>query len=168
MSLLPFSTRFKWKHMGEITFVREISTEFLYRHRCVLLGSRSKLLSHTYWSIVLAPIYFSKLLKRLFEGRGETGKICLRPSNMVWLFIEIYWSVGEAIFIVISPICFQMKIKMIHEKDLKQNILWHCPFKLQYITDTAVWQYTSILMYVCNQLENQLIVRKTAHKTSQI
>jgi hypothetical protein len=37
LSLLPFSTRLRWKHMGEILFIGEISTKFLYGLCCFQL-----------------------------------------------------------------------------------------------------------------------------------
>jgi len=48
-------------------------------------------------SIVLAPMYFSKLIKKTIRGPRRNSKICLRPPKMAGLFTEIYWSVGEII-----------------------------------------------------------------------
>ena len=62
LSLLPFPTRLRWKHIVEITFIGKIFTKLLCGPRCF------------YGSIVLAQYVFFKISKRLFEGRRETVK----------------------------------------------------------------------------------------------
>jgi hypothetical protein len=68
-------------------------------------------------------MWFSKLLKD-YSRAEEKSKIIPRPSNMVYLFLEICWSVVEVILksyrrlfnvilkkypiSYISPICFQL------------------------------------------------------------
>ncbi len=69
-----------------------LSTEFLCGPRCVLLVH----CVNPYWPIVLALMYFSKLLKGHSRPR-RNSKIWLQHSNMASLFIEIYWSVCETI-----------------------------------------------------------------------
>ncbi len=72
-------------HMGEVTYIGETSTKFLCGPRRFLsfhwLSSRFLLVHCS------SPnIFFFKISKRLFKKI----KICLRPSNMFYLFIEIY------------------------------------------------------------------------------
>jgi hypothetical protein len=47
-------------------------------------------------SISLAPM-FIKIARRLFKGRSEKEKNVAAALEMFSLFIEIYWSVVEAI-----------------------------------------------------------------------
>ncbi len=75
MSSLLIPMRFRWKHNGEIKFIGEISSKFLYGPRCFLLVYWQNswfLLVHCF-----APVCFSKLLdKRLVED-CEKYNFCL-------------------------------------------------------------------------------------------
>jgi hypothetical protein len=66
MSSLPFPTRFRWKHMEEITYIGETSTKFLHcPHRLLLVPWINS------WFILVlisSSNMFSKIAKRLFKG----------------------------------------------------------------------------------------------------
>ncbi len=89
--MILFPTFLRWQRIGEITFIGEIPTKFLCGP-CFLLVQ---------WlnCRFLLLLYSFQNPKRLFEGYREIGsKICPRPSNMFYLFMEIYSTVGENIF----------------------------------------------------------------------
>jgi hypothetical protein len=67
-----------------------MSAEFLF-------SPRSFLLVHcdSCWSIVL--VFFKMLREETIYGLWRSSKICLRPSNMASLFIELYCNEGETI-----------------------------------------------------------------------
>jgi hypothetical protein len=53
-----------------------------------------------YLSIVLSPIVLKNCLK-IIQGPRRKNKICPRHSNLFCLFIEIQWSVAEALLMKI-------------------------------------------------------------------
>ncbi len=53
----------------------------------------------SYWSIILTQMYFSKLL-RPFEDNRKTITF-VAGSNMPCLFIEVFWNIGAALFIIV-------------------------------------------------------------------
>ncbi len=79
-------TWFRWKPIGKIIFIREISIEFLCGPRCFLLVNWQNS-----WSIVLAPICFTKLLKN-YWGSWRNEEIFRCPSNMYCKITESRWS----------------------------------------------------------------------------
>jgi hypothetical protein len=106
---------------GEVTIIGDISKEFLCSPRCFLLVH-----CVNSWFLLVycssSRVFFK--IWRPFEDRGETEKKFLRPSNFSCLFIDIYWSVGEAILkwywrelycdlntfltVIMSPRCFHL------------------------------------------------------------
>ncbi len=120
MSSLPFPTHIMLKHIGELTFIGDISIEFLCGPLCFLF-----VYCVNSWFIMVycsSSNVFFKIAKKTIRDPRRSSKTCLRPSNTACLFIEIYWSVGEAIvleriklrfkktspIISFSPKCFHL------------------------------------------------------------
>ncbi len=82
MSSLPFPTRIRWKHIGEITFIGDVSTKFF------LSGPHCFLLVHfvNSWFLLVhssSSNAFFKIAKRPFEDCGEIIKFgLLVPRNL--------------------------------------------------------------------------------------
>ncbi len=58
MSSLPFPMRFRWKQMGEITFIGETSPEFSLRSSSLPICSLAEILIPTYWSSCYKKVKF--------------------------------------------------------------------------------------------------------------
>ncbi len=121
VAILPFSTRFRWKHIGEITYIREIHVSYKYLLRPLSFPIES--LDKLFIPIVHSSSsnMFLKIAKRLFEGRGETVNFStaleyawLVHRNLLewsWGHFEIVWRVlnvilTKSLIIIISLICF--------------------------------------------------------------
>ncbi len=89
MSSLSIPTRFRWKDIGGITFIGDNSLEFLSGPRCFQLFHSVN--SWFLLFIVLAPIYFFQNYEKTFWKPRRNSKIPSRPSDMVFLFINVYW-----------------------------------------------------------------------------
>ncbi len=86
----------RWKHIGEITFIGEIS----FAASLFPIGSVAELLIPI-GPFFLAPTCFSSCYKTI-RGSERNSKVCLRLSNMACLFVEIYWSLVEVILLYVS------------------------------------------------------------------
>ncbi len=110
--------------MEEITYIGETYNKFLF---AVLFASYWFISStlDTYQSSLLAPIFFSKLLKDYIQGQQRKITICLQPSNIFFLFIEIYWSINEAFkkyfWSVLNVIFMKSSIIIISPKSFQLN-----------------------------------------------
>ncbi len=90
MSSLTFSTLLRGEHIGELTFVEDISIEFLCGPRCFpVVHCLNSLFLLVHYSI---SNVFLKVAKGPFEDRGETVKLICGPRILLiaCLFIEIY------------------------------------------------------------------------------
>ncbi len=82
-----------------LTCIEDLSTEFLCGLPYFLLVHCVNSWFLLVYSIVLALMYFSKLLKDL-SRTARFSKICLRPLNVACLFIEIYHGVEWSVIII--------------------------------------------------------------------
>jgi hypothetical protein len=127
MSSLPFPSRFRLKHMGEMTLLGKIiyscgPCRFLLVHIWTLVYCKSNLQS---------PICFSKLLKDY--SRAAEKKLNLSATfeyvllvqrnlcSVVEVILKYYWRVFNVILnkspiSIISPICFRLKANTISQQ----------------------------------------------------
>jgi hypothetical protein len=114
MSSLTFPTRFRWKNIGELTFIRDISNEFLCSPPHVLLVHWLNS-----WFLVVrfsCSNLFFQIAKRPFDDRGERVKYVCGPLEYGMLVNRTLLSVGECWrvltkkyqIIIISRKCFPL------------------------------------------------------------
>ncbi len=81
MSSLPFLSRFKWKHFGELIFIGDTSKEIFCSLRCFLLVH----CVNSWFLLVHCSSFnaFFKIAKKPFENRGKAVKFVCGPRRLL-------------------------------------------------------------------------------------
>ncbi len=148
MSSLPFPTRLRWKHIGEITFIGDVSTKFF------LSGPHCFLLVHfvNSWFLLVhssSSNAFFKIAKRPFEDCGEIIKFgLLVPRNLFSLSsfsYHFYYDIEDLTQI------FNVIIKMIRKRRERKILVLNffikhiCLALVRTRTSKLTWRYIRII-----------------------